>query len=70
MFDSTIINQITLQFLQIGFIEKRKSPNIFPMISTFHEKCDNKRATLVIVKIIVKITNSNQIVSGYNPRFK
>jgi hypothetical protein len=68
MFDSTIINQITLQFLQIGFIEKRKSPNIFPMISTFHEKCDNKRATLV--KIIVKITNSNQIVSGYNPGFK
>ncbi|RGB30656.1 hypothetical protein C1646_710920 [Rhizophagus diaphanus] len=30
---------------------------------SFHNKCDNKGATLVIVKI----ANSNQIVGGYNP---
>ncbi|GBC03094.1 hypothetical protein RclHR1_00050002 [Rhizophagus clarus] len=31
----------------------------------FHTKCDNKGATIVIVKI----SNSNQIVGGYNPLF-
>ncbi|GBC07284.1 hypothetical protein RclHR1_07360007 [Rhizophagus clarus] len=30
---------------------------------TFHEKCDNKGATI----IIVKVPNSEQIVGGYNP---
>jgi TLD len=31
----------------------------------FHDKCDNKGATIVITKI----TNSEQIVGGYNPLF-
>src|SRR5581483_2998389 len=31
----------------------------------FHEKCDNKGATVVVAKI----TNSDQIVGGYNPLF-
>ncbi|RIA85709.1 hypothetical protein C1645_781280 [Glomus cerebriforme] len=31
--------------------------------AAFHAKCDNKRATIVIVKI----SNSEQIVGGYNP---
>ncbi|POG76246.1 hypothetical protein GLOIN_2v1557899 [Rhizophagus irregularis DAOM 181602=DAOM 197198] len=34
-------------------------------IATFHAKCDNKGATIVIVKI----TNSEQIVGGYNPLY-
>src|SRR5581483_10909618 len=34
-------------------------------IGTFHEKCDNKGATVVVAKI----TNSDQIVGGYNPLF-
>jgi hypothetical protein len=33
--------------------------------TAFHTKCDNKGATIVIVKII----NSEQIVGGYNPLF-
>src|SRR6266498_1104604 len=33
--------------------------------AAFHAKCDNKGATIVIVKI----TNSEQIVGGYNPLF-
>jgi hypothetical protein len=32
-------------------------------IAKFHEKCNNQGATIVIIKI----TNSNQIVGGYNP---
>src|SRR6266536_4663985 len=31
--------------------------------AAFHEKCDNKGATIVIVKD----TNSEQIIGGYNP---
>src|SRR5205823_9884258 len=31
--------------------------------AAFHEKCDNKGATIVVVKI----KNSEQIVGGYNP---
>ncbi|RIA84000.1 hypothetical protein C1645_832938 [Glomus cerebriforme] len=31
--------------------------------TTFHEKCDNKGPTIVIVKIL----NSDQLVGGYNP---
>src|ERR1051325_2285229 len=31
----------------------------------FHEKCDNKGATIVVTKI----KNSEQIVGGYNPLF-
>jgi TLD len=31
--------------------------------AAFHKKCDNKGATIVVIKI----TNSNQIVGGYNP---
>src|ERR1700751_4923294 len=31
----------------------------------FHEKCDNKGSTIVVVKI----PNSEQIVGGYNPLF-
>ena len=30
--------------------------------AAFHEKCDNKGATIVIAKI----TNSEQIIGGYN----
>ncbi|RGB35299.1 hypothetical protein C1646_814818 [Rhizophagus diaphanus] len=33
--------------------------------AAFHAKCDNKGATIVVVKI----TNSEQIVGGYNPLF-
>src|SRR5436305_744728 len=33
--------------------------------ATFHEKCDNKGATVVIVKI----PNSEKIIGGYNPLF-
>ncbi|GES81040.1 BTB/POZ domain-containing protein [Rhizophagus clarus] len=33
--------------------------------ATFHAKCDNKGATIVVVKI----KNSEQIVGGYNPLF-
>src|SRR5438045_3215360 len=33
--------------------------------AAFHQKCDNKGATIVIAKI----TNSEQIVGGYNPLF-
>ncbi|GBB85426.1 hypothetical protein RclHR1_11970002 [Rhizophagus clarus] len=33
--------------------------------AAFHAKCDNKGATI----IVVKITNSEQIVGGYNPLF-
>ncbi|CAB4393397.1 unnamed protein product [Rhizophagus irregularis] len=33
--------------------------------AAFHAKCDNKGATIVVVKI----TNSEQIVGGYNPFF-
>jgi len=32
---------------------------------SFHKKCDNKGATIVIAKI----TNSEQIFGGYNPLF-
>ncbi|GBC03015.1 hypothetical protein RclHR1_04930012 [Rhizophagus clarus] len=31
----------------------------------FHNKCDNKEATVVVIKV----TNSEQIVGGYNPLF-
>ncbi|RIA86952.1 hypothetical protein C1645_828509 [Glomus cerebriforme] len=31
--------------------------------AAFHEKCDNKEATI----IVAKVTNSEQIVGGYNP---
>jgi hypothetical protein len=34
-------------------------------VAAFHTKCDNKGATIVIVKI----TNSEQIVGGYNPLY-
>jgi hypothetical protein len=33
--------------------------------AAFHTKCDNKGATIVVVKV----TNSEQIVGGYNPLF-
>ncbi|RGB35319.1 hypothetical protein C1646_759490 [Rhizophagus diaphanus] len=33
--------------------------------ASFHTKCDNKGATIVVVKV----TNSEQIVGGYNPLF-
>ncbi|GBC03093.1 hypothetical protein RclHR1_00050001 [Rhizophagus clarus] len=32
-------------------------------VAAFHDKCDNKGATMVIVKV----SNSNQIVGGYSP---
>ncbi|RGB35296.1 hypothetical protein C1646_122537 [Rhizophagus diaphanus] len=31
--------------------------------AAFHDRCDNKGATIVVIKI----TNSNQIIGGYNP---
>ncbi|EXX71463.1 hypothetical protein RirG_078310 [Rhizophagus irregularis DAOM 197198w] len=34
-------------------------------VAAFHTKCDNKGVTIVIVKI----TNSEQIVGGYNPLY-
>src|SRR3989442_11823715 len=33
--------------------------------AAFHQKCDNKGATI----FIAKVTNSEQIVGGYNPLF-
>src|SRR6266498_4187643 len=32
-------------------------------VAKFHEKCDNKGATIVIAKV----TNSEHIIGGYNP---
>src|SRR5581483_1113133 len=34
-------------------------------VAAFHEKCDNKGATIVIAKI----PNSEKIIGGYNPLF-
>ncbi|RGB36241.1 hypothetical protein C1646_758366 [Rhizophagus diaphanus] len=39
--------------------------NTVNTVAAFHTKCDNKGATIVIVKI----TNSEQIVGGYNPLY-
>ncbi|RIA97560.1 BTB/POZ domain-containing protein [Glomus cerebriforme] len=53
----------TRNFLQYKFkLILRGSRDGFDGI-TFHNRCDNKRATI----IIAKIKNSNQLVGGYNP---
>ncbi|CAI2185010.1 1278_t:CDS:2, partial [Funneliformis geosporum] len=53
--------------------EKKRIPYKFDLLyrasrdgntpAAFHQKCDNKGATIVIVKL----TNSEQIIGGYNP---
>ncbi|EXX57222.1 hypothetical protein RirG_209140 [Rhizophagus irregularis DAOM 197198w] len=75
--DSVIINQKHIEIFANWIYRKVKVSEYIPynfhllyrasrdgnMHEAFHEKCDNKGAPLVIVKI----TNSNQIVGGYNP---
>ncbi|RGB30642.1 hypothetical protein C1646_671529 [Rhizophagus diaphanus] len=75
--DSVIINQKHIEIFANWIYRKAKVSEYIPYNfhllyrasrdgnthEAFHEKCDNKGATLVIVKI----TNSNQIVGGYNP---
>ncbi|POG80912.1 hypothetical protein GLOIN_2v1471154 [Rhizophagus irregularis DAOM 181602=DAOM 197198] len=76
--DSIIINQNHI-VLFINWIDRNKEkyvnniPYEFKLLyrasrdgntaAAFHDKCDNKGATIVIVKI----KNSEQIVGGYNP---
>ncbi|GBC06586.1 hypothetical protein RclHR1_06940003 [Rhizophagus clarus] len=80
--DSIMINQEHLT-LFTNWIDKKKEnakyihyiPYKFNLLyrasrdgntaAVFHAKCDNKGATIVIVKI----TNSEQIIGGYNPLF-
>jgi hypothetical protein len=75
--DSVIINQNHIEIFANWIYRKEKNSGYIPYnfhllyrasrdgntAEAFHEKCDNKGATLVIVRI----TNSNQIVGGYNP---
>jgi len=76
--DSIIINQkhIALFANWIDRKEEKYIPYEFNLLyrasrdhgntaAAFHSKCDNKGATIVVVKI----TNSKQIVGGYNPLF-
>jgi hypothetical protein len=75
--DSIIINQNHIKIFANWIYRKVKSSEYIPYkfnllyrasrdgntSKAFHAKCDNKGATLVIVKI----ENSKQIVGGYNP---
>ncbi|GBC03101.1 hypothetical protein RclHR1_00050009 [Rhizophagus clarus] len=75
--DSVIINQSHTAIFANWIYRKEKSPEYIPYnfhllyrasrdgntTKVFHEKCDDKGATLVIVKI----TNSEKIIGGYNP---
>jgi hypothetical protein len=75
--DSVIINLNHVAIFANWIHRKEKIPEYIPYnfnllyrasrdgntAATFHEKCDNKGATIVVVKI----TNSEQIVGGYNP---
>ncbi|RIA97527.1 hypothetical protein C1645_801734 [Glomus cerebriforme] len=74
--DSTLINQKHVA-LFANWIDRKdeyiKSPYKFKLLyrasrdgntaSAFHKNCDNKRATITVVKI----KDSEQIVGGYNP---
>ncbi|CAB4444579.1 unnamed protein product [Rhizophagus irregularis] len=80
--DSIIINQEHLTIFS-NWIDKKKEndeyindiPFKFDLLyrasrdgntaAAFHAKCDNKGATIVVAKI----TNSEQIIGGYNPLF-
>ncbi|RGB38438.1 hypothetical protein C1646_812616 [Rhizophagus diaphanus] len=81
IYDSIIINKKKFAIIS-SWIEKKNQyynekniPYEFNLIyrasrdgytnTAFHEKCDNKGATIVVIKI----TNSEQIVGGYNPLF-
>ena len=61
---TTIIKSIKSQHLNIfaNCIERKEIINSNYFI-IFHKKCDNKGATIVIAKV----TNSEQIIGGYNP---
>jgi hypothetical protein len=75
--DSVIINQNHIEIFANWIHRKEKISRYIPYnfqllyrasrdgstASSFHEKCDNKGATIVIIKI----ANSEQIVGGYNP---
>jgi hypothetical protein len=75
--DSVIINQNHIEIFANWIYRKEKISEYIPYNfnllyrasrdgnteEAFHKNCDNKGATLVIVKI----KNSNQIVGGYNP---
>ncbi|EXX76916.1 hypothetical protein GLOIN_2v1872262 [Rhizophagus irregularis DAOM 181602=DAOM 197198] len=75
--DSVIINQNHMGIFANWIYRKEKISGYIPYnfnllyrasrdgntATAFHEKCDNKGATIVVVKI----TNSEQIIGGYNP---
>ncbi|EXX75599.1 hypothetical protein GLOIN_2v1769286 [Rhizophagus irregularis DAOM 181602=DAOM 197198] len=75
--DSVIINQSHIETFAKWIYRKEKFPEYIPYNfhllyrasrdgntpAAFHEKCDNKGATIVVVKV----TDSKQIVGGYNP---
>jgi hypothetical protein len=76
-YDSIIINSkyfvVFSSWIENSFYNERNNPFKFNLLyrasrdgntpATFHAKCDNKGATIVIVKI----QNSEQILGGYNP---
>jgi hypothetical protein len=74
--DSTLINRRHIALL-VSWIDRKRGKNNYKFnllyrasrdgntASAFHARCDNKGATI----IIVKIKNSKQIVGGYNPLF-
>jgi hypothetical protein len=82
VYDSVIVNNKLLAIFS-SWIEKKHQfhynekniPHNFNLlyrasrdgntVEAFHTKCDNKGATIVIVKV----TNSDQLVGGYNPLF-
>ena len=69
IFASWIDRKETLHYNEIEHIPYRFellyhfNKNDGTTIATFHEKCDNKGPTIVIAKV----TNSEQIIGGYNP---
>jgi hypothetical protein len=76
--DSSLINKKHIK-LFVNWIDRKENKHIiripyeFNLIlrgsrdgfdpTSFHNKCDNKGATIVVIKI----KNSNQIIGGYNP---
>jgi hypothetical protein len=77
--DSIVINRkhtaLIANWIDKNDIDHGKIPYKFNLLyrasrdgntaATFHDKCDNKGATIVVLKII----NSERIVGGYNPLF-
>ncbi|RIA84804.1 BTB/POZ domain-containing protein [Glomus cerebriforme] len=66
IFASWIDKKQTMHYSKIGQIPYRFKllyRNRGKTVTEFHNKCDNKGATIVIAKV----TNSEQIIGGYNP---